>query len=193
MFLRPLNQMRTSAHIIDEWLVINFQQGDRKALELLVKRWDSRIVRRVYLTTQDYTASKDIAQDAWITIIKKIKSLKDPGAFEWWSLKIATTKAIDWIRANQLSRKRDESRKIAQQDFMESNEGPSDKILASLRAAIQELPEQQQLVVRMFYQENLNILTIGKILDLSTGTIKSRLFTARERLKIFLKDKIVEV
>lgn len=184
--------MRTSDHIIDEWLVINCQQGDRKALELLVKRWDSRIIRRVYFTTQDVSASKDIAQDAWITIIKKLKSLKDPGSFEWWSLRIATTKSIDWIRANQLSRKRDETRRIAQEDFMESNANPSQEILDSLRSAIQELPDGQQQVVRMFYQENLNILSIGRILDLPTGTIKSRLFQARERLKKILKNKTIE-
>ena len=50
--------MRNSHRIIDEWLVVNCQRGDREALELLVKRWDSRIVRRIYLTTQDATASK---------------------------------------------------------------------------------------------------------------------------------------
>ncbi|MEP5610972.1 MAG: sigma-70 family RNA polymerase sigma factor [Cyclobacteriaceae bacterium] len=184
--------MRTSDRIIDEWLVINCQQGDRKALELLVKRWDSRILKRAYITTQDYSASKDIAQDAWITIIKKLRSLKDPGAFEWWSLRIATTKSIDWIRANQLSRKRDETRRMAQEDFMETQAAPAEEIIVSLRAAIQELPEGQQQVVRMFYQENLNILNIARILDLPTGTVKSRLFQARERLKKILRNKTIE-
>ncbi|MEP1095420.1 MAG: sigma-70 family RNA polymerase sigma factor [Cyclobacteriaceae bacterium] len=183
--------MRTSDHIIDEWLVISCQQGDRKALELLVKRWDPRIQRRVYFTTQDVSASKDIAQDTWITIIKKLRSLKDPGAFEWWSLRIATTKSIDWIRANQLSRKRDDARRMAQEDFMETDTAPSDEIIGSLRAAIQELPQGQKQVVRMFYQENLNILNIARILDLPTGTIKSRLFQARERLKKILKNKTI--
>ena len=184
--------MRTSDHIIDEWLVVSCQQGDRKALELLVKRWDSRILRRVYFTTQDANASKDIAQDAWITIIRKLKSLKDPGAFEWWSLRIATTKSIDWIRANQLNRKRDETRRMAQEDFMQDDSSPSEEILGSLRAAIYDLPETQQQVVKMFYQENLNILNIARILDLPTGTIKSRLFKARERLKKILKNKTIE-
>lgn len=185
--------MRTSERIIDEWLVINCQHGDKKALELLVKRWDPKIVRRVYLTTLDRTASKDIAQDTWITIIRKIKSLKDPGAFEWWSLRIATGKAIDWIRANQVNRKRDETRKMVQQEFAESNPGPSEEILSSLRQAIQSLPEQQRLVVQMFYHENLNVLSIGKILGIPPGTVKSRLFQAREKLKKILKNKTQEL
>ncbi len=184
--------MRNSNHVIDEWLVVNCQQGDRKALELLVKRWDSRILRRVYLTTQDATASKDISQEVWITIIRKLKSLKDPGAFEWWSLRIATAKAIDWIRANQLSRRREETRRTAQEEFMENQETPSDEILLQLRVAIGELPDQQQVVVRMFYQENLDILSIGRILDIPAGTVKSRLFKAREKLKKMLKEKTIE-
>lgn len=184
--------MRTSDHVIDEWLVINCQQGDRKALELLVKRWDPRIIRRVYLTTQNYSASKDIAQEAWIIIIRKIKSLKDPGAFEWWSLKIATAKAIDWIRANQVSRKREETRRIAQEDFMESDSGTPEEILVQLRLAIKELPDDQRTVVLMFYQENLNILSISRILNIPSGTVKSRLFKAREKLKKILKEKTIE-
>ncbi len=184
--------MRNSDHVIDEWLVINCQQGDRKALELLVKRWDSRIVRRVYLTTHDAIASKDIAQEAWITIFGKIKSLRDPGAFEWWSLRIATAKAIDWIRANQLSRKRDENRRVAQERFNEVQESPAEEVLQRLRMAITELPDEQRAVVHMFYQENLDVLSIGRILNIPTGTVKSRLFQAREKLKKMLKEKTTE-
>ncbi len=185
--------MRNSDHVIDEWLVINCQQGDRKALELLVKRWDSRIVRRVYLTTHNATATKDIAQEAWITIIRKIKSLRDPGAFEWWSLRIATAKSIDWIRANQLNRKREETRRTVQEEFMETEESPAEEIFQLLRTAIGELPEEQRVVVHMFYQESLDILNIGRILDIPTGTVKSRLFKAREKLKKMLKEKTIEL
>ena len=185
--------MKTSEHIVEEWLVINCQRGDRKALELLIKRWHPKLIRRIYHTTQDSIASQDIAQDTWITIIKKIKSLRDPRSFEWWSLKIATIKAIDWIRANQLSRRRDEIRKIAQKDFADSSlVDYREEVLSSLRLGIQQLSEEQQQVVRMFYRENLSVLTIGQILDLPSGTVKTRLFKARKRLKKFLENKIIE-
>lgn len=184
--------MNSSGQIIDELLVINCQRGDKKALELLIKRWDNRIVKRVYSTTQDHFASRDIAQDVWITIIRKIKSLKDPKAFEWWSLRIATRKSVDWIRANQLNRRRDETRKMVQKEFETTEVGPSDEILNALREAIASLPMDQQAVIQMFYRENLSVQNIAKILDIPSGTVKSRLFQAREKLKGILKNKIVE-
>lgn len=181
--------MRTTDHIIDEWLVVNCQNGDQKAKELLVKRWNYRIVRRIYLTTHDHASVQDLAQDSWITILEKINSLKDPSAFQWWSLRIATTKAIDWIRANQLDRKRDEVRQMAQSDFMEQMDSDKEEVMLKLREAILGLPEQQRLTVQMFYHEGLDILNISRILNLPTGTVKSRLFQARERLKNILNDK----
>ncbi|MEQ9466807.1 MAG: sigma-70 family RNA polymerase sigma factor [Ekhidna sp.] len=184
--------MRSPDHILSELLVVNCQQGDRKALELLIKKWNPNIVRRIYLTTKNQQASKDLAQDCWITIIEKIHSLKDPCAFEWWSLKIATSKAINWIRANQLERKRGEIRAVAQEDFSETTNTNSDEIISALRVAILELPEEQRQTIEMFYLENLKIDSIGKILNLPTGTVKSRLFKARERLKKILKTKTQE-
>ncbi len=150
------------------------------------------MIRRVYHTTNDREATADIVQEAWIIILRKIRTLKDPRAFEWWSLRIATAKAIDWIRATQLNRKRSENRKEAQEAFLETSPVDSEEQISALRKAIGELPEDQQLVVRMFYKESLGVNEIGRILDIPSGTVKSRLFKARERLKKLLKDKMLE-
>ncbi|MEO9869750.1 RNA polymerase sigma factor [Ekhidna sp.] len=184
--------MKTSDQIIEEWLVINCQAGDRKAFELLVKRWNPKMFGRVYYTTKDAVASKDIVQEAWITIIKKIKTLRDPRAFQGWSLRIATTLAIDWIRSNQVNRKREAIRELVQAEFAEKSLGPKEETLISLKKAIDELPPEQRTVIQMFYQENLSILTISGILDLPTGTIKSRLFRGREYLKKMLENKLYQ-
>ncbi|MEO9482981.1 MAG: sigma-70 family RNA polymerase sigma factor [Ekhidna sp.] len=184
--------MKTSDQIIEEWLVINCQAGDRKAFELLVKRWNPKMLGRVYHATKDVAASKDIVQEAWIVIIKKIKTLRDPGAFQGWSLRIATRMAIDWIRSNQVNRKREEIRKQVQVEFAEKSRHPNEEILNDLKVAIKQLPEEQQTVIQLFYQESLSIITIGGLLNLPVGTIKSRLFRGREYLKSILENKLYE-
>ncbi len=75
---------------------------------------------------------------------------------------------------------------------MESDSGTPEEILVQLRLAIKELPDDQRTVVLMFYQENLNILSISRILNIPSGTVKSRLFKAREKLKKILKEKTIE-
>lgn len=184
--------MKTSDQIIEEWLVINCQAGDRKAFELLVKRWNPKMLGRVYYTTKDATASQDIVQEAWITIIKKIKTLRDPGAFQGWSLRIATRMAIDWIRSNQVNRKREGIREAVQAEFAEKSQRPNEETLDMLKRAIEQLPEEQQSVIRLFYQESLSMITISGLLDLPLGTVKSRLFRGREYLKNILENKLYQ-
>lgn len=184
--------MKTSDQIVEEWLVINCQTGDRKAFELLVKRWNPKMLSRVYHTTKDATASKDIVQEAWIIIIKKIKTLRDPAAFPGWSLKIATLKAIDWVRANQVDRKREEVRKVAQAAFSEKSQQPNEKTLSDLKLAIDQLPKEQGTIIHLFYQEGLSLNIICQLTDLPSGTVKSRLFRGRESLKKALKHKLYQ-
>ncbi|MEP1034159.1 sigma-70 family RNA polymerase sigma factor [Ekhidna sp.] len=184
--------MKTSDQIIEEWLVINCQAGDRKAFELLVKRWNPKMLGRVYHTTKDASASQDIVQEAWIAIIKKIKTLHDPGAFQGWSLRIATNMAIDWIRSNQTNRKREEIRKVVQIEFAEKTNRPDEETIGALKQAIDQLPKEQQVVIKLFYQENLSMITISGLLDLPLGTVKSRLFRGREYLKNILEQKLYQ-
>lgn len=183
--------MKSSDQIITEWLVINCQAGDEKSLEQLYKRWNPKMLARVYHTTKDPEASKDIVQEAWILIVKKIKTLKDPAAFSAWSLRIATRMGIDWIRSKQADRKRAEIRKNVQVELSEDTSSNTAKI-ESLKRTIEALPEEQRMVIQLFYQESLSIVTISGILGVPAGTIKSRLFRAREFLKQRLEHKLYE-
>ena len=61
-----------------------------------------------------------------------------------------------------------------------------------LLKAIKKLPEQQQIVIRLFYVEDYTLKEISEILNISIGTAKSRLFHAREKLKLILKNRNYE-
>lgn len=181
--------MKKSDQILEEWLVINCQNGDRKSLELLVKRWNPKMLRRAYHTTGNVSAAQDIVQESWITIFNKLKALRDPRAFQGWSLRIVTTKAIDWVRANQLDRKREGIRVLAQTEQNETTAEFDNEIISELKKAVKELPADQFEIIQLFYQENLGISTIAQLLKLPVGTVKSRLFRGRETLKQQLENK----
>ena len=150
------------------------------------------MIARVYHTTKDSEASKDIVQEAWIMIVKKLKTLKDPGAFESWSLRIATRMGIDWIRSAQVDRSRESIRKTVQEEFTEQNLTPNEESIAALKKAINKLSVELRMVIQLFYQENLSIVTISGLLDVPMGTVKSRLFRGREILKQILENKLYQ-
>ncbi len=176
--------MRKQADILDGFLVIDYQSGNKKALGLLVKRWHKKVCEQAYWYTRDKEVAKDIAQDCWQIVIRKISGLKDPNAFKPWVLAIVRNKALDWIKKHG---KQVEHRDEYGISVPDDGDDESDEIkLIKIRKAIRELPENQRTVIRMFYNEGLSLIEIGQMLGIRVGTVKSRLFHARERLKKIL-------
>jgi RNA polymerase sigma-70 factor (ECF subfamily) len=97
---------------------------------------------------------------------------------------IARRKAIDWIRGQQQSRKRTQTMRAETKAKSEMNqtEYETDRQM-QFDIAMQQLPATQKMVLNMFYQEHLSLKEISEVLNITEGTVKSRLFYAREKLK----------
>jgi RNA polymerase sigma-70 factor (ECF subfamily) len=136
--------------------------------------------------TKDSDLSKDIAQDCWKLIIDKIEDLKDPKSFKSWAFRIVYSKSLDALRHNQRKRNELQSYGYNQSEVEEDPIDNSD-LQMNLLKQINELPEAQQVVLKLFYVEDYSLKEIGKLLNISVGTAKSRLFHAREKLKMNFK------
>lgn len=176
---------------IDAKLVEAFQSGNKEALATLVQRWHLQFCKKAYWIVKDADVSKDIAQDSWTTIIDKINTLKNTNSFGSWALRIVYSKSLDALRQKNKER-------IKQQEFAKDEASIVDdykddsqlKIL--ILKSIRSLSSQQQMVIKLFYVEDYSLKEISKALKISTGTVKSRLFHAREKLKQILKQKHYE-
>jgi RNA polymerase sigma-70 factor (ECF subfamily) len=171
----------------DSDLVLMFQSGDKNALNQLVKRWHKTFCEKAYWVVKDPDVAKDIAQDTWTLIIGKINHLNKPSSFKSWALRIVYTKSLDWINANKKLNNNIENYKYKDVDSSEV-QNSDDLIKLKLLEAIKLLPENQQTVIRLFYSQEYSLKEISKILNISVGTAKSRLFHAREKLKQILKN-----
>jgi len=179
--------LRTDKHI-DAKLVEAYQAGNKEALAGLVKRWHLMFCKKAFWIVKDADLSKDIAQESWQIIINKINTIKDTSSFGSWALRIVYSKSLDHLRTT--SRERDRLKALANEQNTIINE-PEDNesVKKQLLKAVKKLPEQQQSVVRLFYTEDYSLKEISKLLNISVGTTKSRLFHAREKLKLILKNK----
>ena len=174
----------TSNKIFDALLVLQYQAGDKKALGILVKRHHNRFCSHANWYLSDLDASKDVVQDCWGIIMNKLSNLRDPNSFSSWAMRIVTRKSIDILRQNKTKRE-----KLRQYQYtkLEVTYDEENTEIVKLRQAIKSLPNDQQIVLRLFYTQEYSLLEIGNILDISVGTVKSRLFHAREKLKTNLK------
>lgn len=190
--------MKSAERVFDGLLVLQCRSGDKKAYSLLVKRWHQKFCKQAYWYMKDINLAKDVAQESWTVIFKKLNTLSDPNSFGSWALSIVNRKAIDALRKDS---RRNENLKSYYEDVKNNDQHETNKNITNdnnptnsgdskiIMRAIKELPDNQQVVLQLFYVEEYPVLEISKILNISKGTVKSRLFYAREKLKSILKNK----
>ena len=178
--------------IKDAQLVEAYKAGDTNALNALVKRWHIAFCKKAYWIVKDADLSKDIAQETWRIVIDKIDHLKDVGSFGSWALRIVCTKSFDALRVQSRKQSKEYELSKNQPTAAEEVEVEEEALKRLLLKAITQLSKQQQLVIRLFYTEEYSLKDISKTLNISVGTVKSRLFHAREKLKLILKQKNYE-
>ncbi|HPI79417.1 MAG TPA: RNA polymerase sigma factor [Cyclobacteriaceae bacterium] len=163
-----------------EWLVLGCQHGDAKAFDLLVKRWHPKVLKMAYWHSKSGHAAKDIAQETWAGVVKGIDKLHDPARFPVWLNQIVYRKSVDWVRNIQKQRRvgRNEVK-----ESMHAEDGDDSDRLEQVMKHLQALPEDQKIILTLFYLKGHNIREISEILTIPLGTVKSRLFGAREHLK----------
>ena len=179
------HSMKKLQNLEDAVLIVLYQSGKNNVLPILVKRWHMHFCKYAYWYCKDAQTAKDIAQESWLVIYKKLYDLKEPERFKSWAISIANHKAIDWIRKsnrekNKLHKFYDETPKV---EIIEKVEQYSSSVHQKMKNEIAKLPQHQQVVLRLFYIEEYSLKQIGGLLEISVGTAKSRLFHARERLK----------
>ncbi len=174
----------------DRFLIQQYLEGDTSVLTTLVKRYHKIFCEKAYWVINDKERAKDIAQESWIIIISKLHTLQNQDSFKSWANRIIYTKAIDAIkRRNKESENTEACGKI---EYSTLSISDNDKhIQKALLKAIQKLPKQKQDIIRLFYSEEYSINEISAFLQIPPGTVKSRLFKAREKLKSIVKKILI--
>lgn len=164
----------------NELLVLHAAAGDRRALAVLVKRWDPRLRVHAFRLVGDRDAARDIAQDAWLAIARGLGKLNDPARFRPWMFGICRRKAADWIRVNQRSRR---ARGVPAISDHAPEPGEATDAGDELRIALRTLDPTDRELLALRHVEGLSVGELAEVFSVPSGTIKSRLFAARGRLR----------
>lgn len=170
----------------DELLVLRCQEGDAEAFELLVGRWQRRLWRHAWRLTGDESAAWDALQEAWIGVSRGIGRLVDAAAFPAWAYQIVSNKCRDSVRREQRRREATETySEWMQRDSPEAAIATGQA--SSLRETLEQLSGPDRAVLSLRYEEDFDTAEIASILGVPEGTVKSRLFYARQRLRKYLE------
>ncbi|UCD28688.1 MAG: sigma-70 family RNA polymerase sigma factor [Planctomycetota bacterium] len=179
--------MSRESAIQDALLVLRCLQGETAAFAALVDRWQERLLRHAARMIDDQSAARDITQETWIAVIKNLSRLDDTEAFGQWVFRILTNKCADWVRRQQRDR-RLHDRLAEQQEQSENSSPATSQRFDSVYQAMDALPTEQGSLLALYYIEEFSVAEIAEIVGVPSGTIKSRLYRARNNLRQLLED-----
>jgi RNA polymerase sigma-70 factor (ECF subfamily) len=180
-------------------LVRRAQGGDLEAYDELVKRYQERIYATVYHMTSNHEDANDLAQDSFIKAFQALKSFKGGSSFYTWLYRIAVNKTINFLK----QRKNRVHMSLNDLDFNTENNPDlvaliSDKtprrdaglkeLQEKLNTALLKLSEPHRLVVVLHDVQGMSHEEVAQVMDCNIGTVRSRLFYARQQLQSLLTD-----
>ena len=182
---------------VDQLLVERVQRGDKKAFDILVAKYQHKIVKLVSRYIRDQAEVLDVAQDAFIKAYRALPKFRGESAFYTWLYRIAINTAKNYLVA-QGRRLPDSDVEI---DVAEQYEGASelkdyatperlllkDEIERTVFEVIEQLPEDLRTAITLRELEGLSYEEIAEAMGCPIGTVRSRIFRAREAIHNKLK------
>jgi RNA polymerase sigma-70 factor (ECF subfamily) len=197
---KPEDSRRQPHHLSEEMaLVRRARNGEMSAYDDLVRRYQERIYATIYHMTSNHEDANDLAQETFIKAYQALKSFKGGSSFYTWVYRIAVNKTINFLK----QRKNRAQMSLNDLDFNAEHDPDlvaliSDKtprrdagmaeLQEKLNEAMQKLSEHHRLVVTLHDVQGMSHEEIAKIMDCNIGTVRSRLFYARQQMQAYLTE-----
>lgn len=187
------------AEVLESDLVRRARNGDLSAYDELVRRYQERIYATIYHMTANHEDANDLAQDAFIKAYSALKSFKGGSTFYTWLYRIAVNKTINFLK----QRKNKHHLSLNDLDFNAENDpdlvalishktphrdASLSELQKKLNEALLKLSEPHRMVVVLHDVQGQSHDEIAEIMGCNIGTVRSRLFYARQQLQGYLAE-----
>jgi len=184
----------------DTDLIDAFKAGDANAFHELVLKYEARVYNHCLRLVNDEEESFDLTQEVFLKVFRKIKNYEHTYAFYTWLYRITVNSCIDYMRRKKrmvqsvslsMPSREDAVDSSREQDIPDTTFTPTshfekNELNTRLNGAMEQLSEKLRVILVLKELEGFSYEEIAEILGVSRGTVKSRLFRARERLKELL-------
>lgn len=179
-------------------LVERVQGGDQEAFGLLVSKYQRKLLRLVMRLVRDPAEAEDVTQEAFIKAYRALPNFRGESAFYTWLYRIGVNTAKNWLMAHgrrmpTVSEVLDDEDDERQGDHLLRDDETPDRVIMSrqigetVNAAMEALPEDLRTAISLREIEGLSYEEIAKVMDCPIGTVRSRIFRAREAIAVRLR------
>jgi RNA polymerase sigma-70 factor (ECF subfamily) len=177
---------------LDQELVERVQRGDKSAFDLLVRRYQHKIVNLVSRYVYDHAEAADVTQEAFIKAYRAIGDFRGDSAFYTWLYRIAINTAKNYLVSMG---RRPPGTDIDAEDAVQIESGSALRVISTperalltaeiaqtVQRAMEELPEDLRTAITLREIEGLSYEEIAQAMECPIGTVRSRIFRAREAI-----------
>lgn len=178
---------------IDRQLVARAQAGDKRAFELLVEKYQRKLARLLSRFIRDPAEVEDVTQEAFIKAYRALPAFRGDSAFYTWLYRIGINTAKNYLMA--MGRRAPTSTEVEAEEAEGFEEGEqlrdintpeslllSNEIAETVNSTIEQLPEELRTAIQMREIEGMSYEDIAKAMNCPIGTVRSRIFRAREAI-----------
>lgn len=182
---------------VDEKLVRQVQRGEKAAFDLLVRKYQHKVAKLVARFVRDRREVEDVTQEAFIKAYRAIGGFRGESAFYTWLYRIAVNTAKNYLES--LGRRPPATDvEVENAEFVESADGLreqatperqllTDEIAATVNRVIDTLPGDLRTAITLREIEGMSYEEIAEVMECPIGTVRSRIFRAREAIDQELK------
>lgn len=186
-----------SERSIDQKLVVRVQKGDKTAFDLLVRKYQHKVAKLVSRYVRDRREVEDVTQEALIKAYRAIGGFRGESAFYTWLYRIAVNTAKNYLES-QGRRPPGSDMEIEGAELIESGEGLRDQatperqmltneIATTVHRVLEHLPPDLRTAITLREIEGMSYEEIAEVMDCPIGTVRSRIFRAREAIDLELR------
>ena len=177
---------------LDKDLVLRVQQGDKSAYDLLVIKYQYKIIQLVNRYVKDPSEAQDVAQEAFIKAYRALGNFRGESAFYTWLYRIAINTAKNYLvarsrRSTDYEIDIDDAEQMHNVPELKGLDTPeqhllNEEIIEAIKSAIEKLPEEMLIAITLREFEGMSYEEIAETMDCPVGTVRSRIFRAREAI-----------
>ncbi len=178
---------------VDQQLVERAQRGDKRAYELLVVKYQRRLARLISRFVRDATEVEDVTQEAFIKAYRALPTFRGESAFYTWLYRIGINTAKNYLLAfkrrapTSTPFDADEAEGFEEAELLQEVSTPENELMSKqvvdvVNSSLRQLPDDLRTALTLREIEGLSYEEIADVMDCPIGTVRSRIFRAREAI-----------
>jgi len=186
---------------IDQQLVERAQRGDKHAFELLVTKYQRKLIRLLSRFIRDSTEVEDVAQEAFIKAYRALPNFRGDSAFYTWLYRIGINTAKNYLVAmgrrapTSTGMDAEEAEDLGESELLQDVNTPENQMMSrqvaeTVNQTLEKLPEELRTAITLREMEGLSYEEIASAMNCPIGTVRSRIFRAREAIAEQLKPML---